>query len=66
MAQQKLSVIPTQPTSLGKADTAIEFTNKLNSISPTGVVLRFGPYLLMLGAGAALFFLAMRRRKNED
>lgn len=53
-------------TILGKADTAIEFTNKLNSISPTGVVLRFGPYLLMLGAGAALFFLAMRRRKNED
>ena len=56
----------TNATVLGKADTAIEFTNKLNSISPTGVVLRFGPYLLMLGAGAALFFLAMRRRKNED
>lgn len=53
-------------TILGKADTVIGFTNQLNSISPTGVVLRFGPYLLMFAAGAALFFLAMRRRKNED
>ncbi len=53
-------------TVLGKADTAIGFTNQLNSISPTGVVLRFGPYLLMFAAGAALFILAMRRRKSED
>jgi len=50
------------------AKVEIYFTNTLEAISPTGVVLRFGPYALMLGAGLALLILAMRRksRKNED
>ena len=43
---------------------AVEFTNKLDDVSQTGVVLRFAPYALMLGAGVALFII-LKVRKNK-
>ena len=52
-----------------KADTktVLTFTNNLETISPTGLVLRFAPYIAMLVAGVALFLImASRRRRNED
>ena len=46
---------------------AVDFTNTLEIISPTGVVLRFAPYIAMLVAGVALFIiLGSKRRKNND
>jgi hypothetical protein len=39
-------------------------TNEQSSINPTGVVLRFAPYILMLGA--ACFFVALSRRRREQ
>jgi hypothetical protein len=43
---------------------AIYFTNTLDDVSQTGVVLRFAPYAIMLGAGVALFII-LKVRKNK-
>jgi len=43
---------------------AVTFTNNLDDVSQTGVVLRFAPYALMLGAGVALFII-LKVRKNK-
>ena len=44
---------------------AITFTNKFEDISPTGVILRFGPFAFMLAAGVLLLVLSMCRRKKD-
>jgi hypothetical protein len=49
-------------TTIGENDTTVAFTNTLKSISPTGVVLRVAPYILILGAGLALLVLSHKRR----
>ena len=49
------------------ADTTVDYTNDRESISPTGLVLRFAPYFAMFAAGIALFLiLGVKRRKNEE
>ena len=50
-----------------KIISEITYTNNLDQISPTGVVLRFAPYFAMFAAGAALFIiLGIKRRKSEE
>ena len=44
----------------------IAFTNTLEQISPTGVVLRVAPYVIILAAGIALFVISRRRRNDLD
>lgn len=44
----------------------VTFTNTLDLISPTGVVLRFAPYVVMLGAAFFLILVAKRRREDEE
>ena len=48
-------------------DTAhtIAIVNDLQVISPTGVVLRVGPYLLIVALGAVLFLFTRRRKVVE-
>ena len=44
----------------------VTFTNTLLQISPTGLVLRFAPYALMLIGGVVLLVIAMKHRKNRE
>ena len=44
----------------------INVTNNLDAISPTGVMLRYAPYILILAAGIVIFALSRRRREQED
>ena len=44
------------------AAIAITVENNLEKISPTGLVLRYAPYIMILGAGIVLLALSRRRR----
>lgn len=43
----------------------IAFTNTLELISPTGVVMRVAPYVMILTAGIALLIVSKRGRREE-
>ena len=44
----------------------VEITNTLSLISPTGLVVRFAPYGLLLIGGIALLIIAMKHRKHNE
>lgn len=44
----------------------ILFTNSLNDVSPTGVVLRFAPYIIMAGVAVVLLVIMSRRRRDTQ
>ena len=53
-------------TVMGQADADVAFTNTLMTISPTGVVMRFAPYMMILGAGIALVMVSRRRKAEQE
>jgi hypothetical protein len=54
-------------TTVGTVQNAanITYTNNLNQISPTGIALRYAPYLFMLAA-AAMFVVLSRKERDAD
>lgn len=44
----------------------IEFTNIMESVSPTGYVSRFAPYALILVGGIILLVIAMKRKGHKE
>jgi len=47
-------------------EDTIAFTNTLDQISPTNVVMRFAPYLFILGAAIVLLVMMRRRMASRD
>ena len=44
----------------------VRFTNNLASVSPTGVILRYAPYAILLSCAAVLVLVMSRRRRSES
>lgn len=49
-----------------EADKTVAVANDMQLISPTGVVLRVAPYILMLAGGVVLLILSRKRRSREE
>ncbi len=47
-------------------NSVIGLTNTIQTISPTGVVMRFAPFAIILAAGCMLLLVARKRREAED
>jgi hypothetical protein len=48
------------------SNASVTYTNTKDAISPTGVVLRTAPYVMMIGFAAFFILAARRRREDED
>ena len=64
-ASEKAEYNEAQTLQIASVQDVAVVTNKLNAISPTNVVMRFAPYLFILG-GAMLLLFASRRRRSEQ
>ncbi len=42
-----------------------QFTNRLDAVSPTGIILRFIPFIILAGFAGALFMLAGKTRDKS-
>lgn len=61
----KVTVDTTKNTAVSATQT-IAITNTLSLISPTGLVIRFAPYGLLLIGGIVLLVIAMKHRKHNE
>ena len=56
----------TAQTAGNEANKTVAVTNDMQLISPTGVVLRVAPYILMLAGGFVLLVLSRKRKFREE
>ncbi len=43
----------------------VQYTNKINAVSPTGIILRFAPFVVLAGFAGLLLVLAGKTKKKE-
>lgn len=48
----------------GDGDVTETITNTKDSVTPTGIVMSYGPYMLMIAAAAVLAFVFLRKREE--
>ncbi|MBO4241768.1 MAG: hypothetical protein J5883_00625 [Clostridiales bacterium] len=50
----------------GSEDNTVTFTNTLEEVSPTGVIVRYAPYIIMIGAALALVVLVNKSKRHNE
>ena len=58
--------VDTATANTNNMNAAVQFKNTLAIISPTGVVLRYAPYMLILVGGIALLIIAKKHKKHTE
>ena len=65
-ATKVASLAAAQTIDNAKAEDVVNVINAYEQVSPTNVVMRFAPYLFILGAAIVLLVLMRRRRASQD
>ena len=53
-----------QAKAMVNKDTTETITNNKDAVTPTGIVMSYGPYMLMIAAAAVLAFVFLRKREE--